>query len=100
VLVMYLGKLVEVSPPEALYQDPHHPYSAALISAIPSGEGGTRNTRIRLQGTPPSPIDPPSGCRFHTRCPMAQPICSAEEPELRAISEARFVACHFPLGEG
>ena len=95
---MYLGKLFEIGPTTAMFDAPAHPYTEALLSAIPRrpGEKETRE-RIRLLGEPPSPIDPPSGCRFRTRCLYAQDICAREEPQMTEIQPRRYVACHFPL---
>jgi peptide/nickel transport system ATP-binding protein len=100
VIVMYLGKLCEVSPPDALYAEPAHPYTAALLSAIPvpDPEASTR-VDAAASGELPSPLAPPSGCRFRTRCPRAEELCAQEEPQMRPIvgSKDHFVACHFPL---
>ncbi len=94
VLVMYLGKVVEEGPASALYDEPHHPYTRALLSAVPSLRGG-RAERVKLAGEPPTPTNPPSGCAFHPRCPMAQPVCSTETPHLRPTDPGRRSACHF-----
>lgn len=95
--VMYLGKMVEVSPTETLFDKPLHPYTAALLSSIPRPNPHLKRERIVLQGDVPSPANPPSGCRFHPRCPFAQEKCSKEEPLLQAVTPDRQVACHFPL---
>ena len=98
VAVMYLGKLCETAPTEALFRMPAHPYTAALISAIPSRGPVFPVERIRVKTAEiPSPLDPPAGCRFHTRCPGARPQCAASEPVLRATGPGRQVACHYPL---
>jgi peptide/nickel transport system ATP-binding protein len=101
VAVMYLGKLCEVAPPDQLYASPAHPYTAALLAAIPVPDPGARPDDSRvLGGEIPSNIDPPSGCRFRTRCPKAQALCAEEEPVLQTIGPEQFVACHFPLEPG
>ncbi len=97
--VMYLGVIVETGPTEALFARPAHHYTDALLSAVPEAEATRARARVVLGGEVPSPLAPPSGCRFHTRCPRAEGRCSAEVPVLRAYGgEARLVACHFPLG--
>jgi peptide/nickel transport system ATP-binding protein len=97
---MYLGKLCEVGPTDRLFEKPAHPYTSVLLTAIPPRPGEKSNKeRIRLPGEPPSPINPPSGCRFRTRCVFAQEICAAVEPPMRPIGDGRSVACHFPLIE-
>lgn len=97
--VMYLGRLVELAPAEAFYEAPLHPYSEALLSAIPVPDPDARLTRkeIVLEGDVPNPIAPPPGCRFHTRCPYARDICATLDPQLVAHGRGRAVACHFPL---
>ena len=93
--VMYLGKLVELAEADDLYMNPKHPYTKALLSAIPIPDPTIRRERIVLKGDLPSPANPPSGCRFHTRCPMAQEICKVEEPPLRDVGGGHMSACHF-----
>ena len=96
VLVMYLGKIVELGPVEAIYKSPQHPYSKALLSAMPSMDPDNRIDSMPLSGDPPNPINPPSGCRFHTRCPHAEPVCGEKEPALEKgeTRAGHFAACH------
>jgi oligopeptide/dipeptide ABC transporter ATP-binding protein len=98
IVVMYLGKLMEISPAEELYFKPIHPYTSALLSAIPIPDPKENRARTRtvVTGEPPNPINPPSGCRFHTRCPRATKICSAVEPALTEYAGGHLAACHHP----
>ncbi len=94
VAVMYVGKLMELAPAEEIYRNPLHPYTEALLSAIPvPGRKAVKN-RIVLKGSVPTPIDPPPGCRFNPRCPHRQPICAKEDPEFIEVKKGHFVACH------
>ncbi|TGE32358.1 dipeptide ABC transporter ATP-binding protein [Desulfosporosinus sp. Sb-LF] len=94
IVVMYLGKMVELTDSDELYNNPQHPYTIALLSAIPVPDPTVKKDRIILKGDVPSPVNPPSGCRFHTRCPKAQGICKEQDPEFRDIGAGHFVACH------
>ncbi len=97
VAVMYLGSLVELGPNEELYAFPRHPYTGALLSAVPVPDPSVRRERQLLTGDVPSPADPPAGCRFHTRCPKAQELCAQEAPPLEEKGTGTLAACHFPL---
>jgi peptide/nickel transport system ATP-binding protein len=99
IAVMYLGKLCEVAPSEQLFRRPAHPYTALLLEAIPVPDPTVRPATNLVVGEPPSPLDPPSGCRFRTRCPRADARCAAEVPELREVAAGQFAACHHPLTE-
>lgn len=95
VAVMYLGRIVEIGPRDAVFSQPRHPYTEILLSAVPVPNPRTPARRILLQGDPPSPANPPSGCRFHTRCPLAQPLCAEQAPALTSRGDGHQVACHF-----
>lgn len=99
VAVMYLGKLVEIGPSESLYREPLHPYTVALLASIPKPDPSAPRASIAetIHGEQPSPINPPSGCPFRTRCPRAQDLCAAEEPPLRQLATGQYAACHFPV---
>lgn len=97
IIVMYLGKIMEISKKEDLYKRPLHPYTYALLSAIPVPNPKTNKERIILKGDTPNPVNPPKGCRFHTRCFRARDICCEKEPPLIKVEEAHSVACHFHL---
>ncbi|HPU39855.1 MAG TPA: ATP-binding cassette domain-containing protein [Microthrixaceae bacterium] len=98
VAVMYLGKMCEIGPPDALYANPAHPYTEALVAAIPLPDPSIDAGAVEhLGGELPSPLNPPSGCRFRTRCPRAQDLCSSAEPQMQKVGDEHYVACHFPL---
>jgi peptide/nickel transport system ATP-binding protein len=94
VAVMYLGKIVEMAGRQQIFAAPRHPYTQALLSAVPVPEPGAARNPIILKGDVPSPINPPGGCRFHTRCPYVFDRCRTEEPKLRPAGEGQLVACH------
>jgi oligopeptide transport system ATP-binding protein len=95
VAVMYLGRIVELASAEELYENPRHPYTEALLSAVPTPDPTMRKQRLRLEGDIPNPIHPPPGCHFHTRCPIRElPLCSTVKPELKETAEGHWVACH------
>jgi oligopeptide/dipeptide ABC transporter ATP-binding protein len=100
VAVMYLGKIVEIGTAEQLFEKPTHPYTRALLSAVPQLEAAAARERIVLEGELPSPSNPPSGCTFHTRCPFATERCRTDEPQLEAVAEGHFVSCHYADEEG
>jgi peptide/nickel transport system ATP-binding protein len=98
VAVMYLGRLCEIAPSDLLYEAPAHHYTAALLASAVEPDPATRRSAVPLAGEPPSPINPPSGCRFRTRCPRAEARCAEEVPEMRDLAPGHQVACHFPIG--
>jgi peptide/nickel transport system ATP-binding protein/oligopeptide transport system ATP-binding protein len=102
VAVMYLGRIMELAPKTGFFEAPYHPYSQALLSAVPSSHPRRKGRRVVLPGDPPSPARIPSGCRFHPRCPIAQARCVTETPALRTVAPGHVAACHFaapwPLG--
>lgn len=99
VAVMYLGKIVELAEGDLLFDGPAHPYTQALLSAIPIPEPGLNRQRTLLKGDPPSPINLPPGCRFHTRCHLTKPVCKEQSPELKSLRNGQWVACHVAHGE-
>ena len=96
VMVMYLGKVCEVATPDELYSNTKHHYTRALVASVPIPDPTRKPAGGRIEGEPPSPMNPPSGCRFRTRCPMASEQCANEEPQLREVAPGHFVACHHP----
>ncbi len=98
VAVMYLGRLCEIAPSDTLYEAPSHHYTAALLASAVEPDPESTRTSIPMSGEPPSPIHPPSGCRFRTRCPRAETRCAEEVPEMRELAPGHQVACHFPIG--
>ncbi len=97
VMVMYLGKICEVAAPEVLYAKPAHHYTKALLNSVPIADPTRQRATELLQGEPPSPMNPPSGCRFRTRCAAASALCADQEPQLREVTPGQFVACHHPV---
>ncbi|MFP4017221.1 MAG: oligopeptide/dipeptide ABC transporter ATP-binding protein, partial [Halanaerobiales bacterium] len=97
VMVMYLGKIVEIADSDEIYSNPSHPYTEALLKAIPVADPRSEKIRLPLAGSVPNPANPPSGCNFHTRCPYAEDICKEKEPELEKIDDKleHYSACHF-----
>jgi oligopeptide/dipeptide ABC transporter ATP-binding protein len=95
IAVLYLGKVVELAPARQLFQRPLHPYTVSLLSAVPVPDPGRRRQRIILAGDPPSPLHPPPGCHFHTRCPIARPRCAIETPPLQPSAPGHSVACFY-----
>jgi peptide/nickel transport system ATP-binding protein len=100
IAVLYLGRIMEIGPAEEVFDGPHHPYTEALLSAVPSLDG-QRSARIRLHGEIPSAADPPSGCVFHTRCPrkLATGVCESTEPPLLEVAPGHLMSCHIPIEE-
>ena len=97
--IMYLGRIVEQGDCEAIFRNPAHPYTHALINGVPRPDPGKRRELVSLAGEMPSPARRPPGCDFHTRCPFAQDRCRVEEPERRSLADGRAIRCHFPLSE-
>lgn len=96
IMVMYLGKICEIGLPDVIYSKPAHHYTSALLDSVPLPDPTKKRSGAVLQGEPPSPMNPPSGCRFRTRCPAATDLCANEEPQLREVTPGQFVACHHP----
>jgi oligopeptide/dipeptide ABC transporter ATP-binding protein len=96
--VMYLGRIVELADTESLFTRPQHPYTVALLSAVPVPDPTSVRKRIILSGDVPSPVNPPTGCRFHTRCPLAVERCRVETPPMKEVAPGHFAACHFRDG--
>jgi len=94
IAVMYLGQIIELANRTELFSHPLHPYTEALLSAIHAPDPHQKQERILLQGEVPSPVEPPPGCRFHTRCPRVMKLCNREQPALRLLEESHFVSCH------
>jgi peptide/nickel transport system ATP-binding protein len=101
IVVLYLGRVMEVGPAEVVFAGPHHPYTEALLSAVPSVDGTTGLERVKLDGEIPSAANPPSGCVFHTRCPRRLPtgVCETTEPPLLEEEPGHQIRCHIPIGE-
>lgn len=97
IAVMYLGGIVELGPTDDVFENPYHPYTLALTNAAPSLDPTEKKRKIAIEGEIPSPINMPSGCTFHQRCPYCKDICKTEKPEYREVSPGRFISCHFPL---
>jgi oligopeptide/dipeptide ABC transporter ATP-binding protein len=97
IAVMYLGKIVEVAPAEEIMRNPKHPYTYALLASVPKPDPRTRHEMVEIKGETPSPVNPPSGCRYHPRCPFATERCGTEDPETREIEKGHFVACPYDL---
>jgi peptide/nickel transport system ATP-binding protein len=98
VLVMYLGEVVELGPVDKVWDEPSHPYTKALLAAMPASDPDNRTKTPPISGDPPNPIDPPSGCRFHTRCPFAEPLCSNATPKLTAVDTmGHEAACYMAI---